>query len=30
MKEMFLAIWQAWYESRVAYAKRYLHHRLGS
>lgn len=30
MKKMLLAVWQAWYEARVAYAKRYLHHRLGS
>jgi hypothetical protein len=29
MKKMLLAIWQAWYETRLAYAKRYLNHRLG-
>ncbi len=30
MKKMLLAIWQAWYETRLAYAKLYLNHRLGS
>lgn len=30
MKKTFLAIWQAWYEARLAYANRYASHRLGS
>jgi hypothetical protein len=30
MKKTLLAIWQAWYEARLAYANRYTFHRLGS
>jgi hypothetical protein len=30
MKKTLLAIWQAWYEARLAYANRYTSHRLGS
>jgi len=30
MKKTVLAIWQAWYEARLAYANRYISHRLGS
>jgi hypothetical protein len=30
MKKIFLSIWQAWYEARLAYAKRYTQHQLGS
>jgi hypothetical protein len=30
MKKTLLAIWQAWYEARLAYANRYTAHRLGS
>lgn len=30
MKKTLLAIWQAWYEARLAYANRYTSQRLGS
>jgi len=30
MKKILLAIWDAWYEARLAYADRYIAHRLGS
>jgi hypothetical protein len=30
MKKTLLVIWQAWYEARLAYANRYVSHRLGS
>jgi len=30
MKKLFILVWQAWYEARLAYAKRYVSHRLGS
>jgi hypothetical protein len=30
MKKLILQLWQAWHEARVAYANRYLHHRIGS
>jgi len=29
-KKHLLNIWQAWYEARLAYAKRYSHHLMGS
>ena len=30
MTTLILQLWQAWHEARVAYANRYLHHRIGS
>ena len=30
MKKLILRLWQAWSEARVAYANRYMSHRLGS
>jgi hypothetical protein len=30
IKKIALNIWQAWYEARLAYAKRYTNHPMGS
>jgi hypothetical protein len=30
MKKLIKLLWHAWNEARIAYAKRYVQHRLGS